>query len=198
MPSAFPCAYYQGCQTANFAAQRSGDVALQAQRAKHILTKNLAIAIWQSCLPPNCRCIDAAHKMPTVFVLGSRNGGPTVPSAKISLEHWAERNEATKRGEGEIPWTVVRRTFVQFSEGKFSLGAYSSSPHGLFELSLGRCPSVPKDIQFRAITILYWNCWLQKCKKEVLNMVYKMFTLYFGLRRHFVVCTCNIATKLGS
>ena len=30
-----------------FAAQRSGAIVLQAQRAKHIQSKNLAITIWQ-------------------------------------------------------------------------------------------------------------------------------------------------------
>ena len=40
-------------------------------------------------------------------------------------------DEATKREEREIPWTVVR----SFCEGKFSLGAFSS-PHAVFELTL--------------------------------------------------------------
>ena len=34
----------------NFAAQRCGAIVLQAQRAKSIRSKNLAIAIWQPCL----------------------------------------------------------------------------------------------------------------------------------------------------
>ena len=34
----------------NFAALRSGAIALQARRAKSIQSKNLAIAIWQPCL----------------------------------------------------------------------------------------------------------------------------------------------------
>ena len=33
----------------NFAAQRSGAIVLQARRAKHIQSKNMAIAIWQPC-----------------------------------------------------------------------------------------------------------------------------------------------------
>ena len=33
----------------NFAAQRSGAIVLQARRAKHIQSRNLAIAIWQPC-----------------------------------------------------------------------------------------------------------------------------------------------------
>ena len=33
----------------NFAVQRSGAIVLQARRAKCILSKNLAIAIWQQC-----------------------------------------------------------------------------------------------------------------------------------------------------
>ena len=35
----------------NFAAQRSGAMVLQARRAKHIQSKNLAIAIWQPWSP---------------------------------------------------------------------------------------------------------------------------------------------------
>ena len=42
-----------------FAAQHSGAKVLQAQRAKHIRSKNLAKAIWQPCLEigsdPRCR-----------------------------------------------------------------------------------------------------------------------------------------------
>ena len=37
----------------NFAAQRSGAVVLQAQRAKHIQSKNVAIAIWLQFYPMN-------------------------------------------------------------------------------------------------------------------------------------------------
>ena len=48
------CARVEGVQSKewkvfNFAAQRSGAIVLQAQRAKHIQSKNLAIAIWQPC-----------------------------------------------------------------------------------------------------------------------------------------------------
>ena len=52
----FDCARVEGVgaqskerKGSNFAAQHSGAKVLQARRAKHIRSKNLAIAIWQPC-----------------------------------------------------------------------------------------------------------------------------------------------------
>ena len=47
----------------NFAAQRSQAIVLQARRAKHIQSKNLAKAIWQLC------CCGLSLSLATLFVV---------------------------------------------------------------------------------------------------------------------------------
>ena len=58
----------------NFAAQRSGDIVLQARRAKHIHCKNLAITIWQ---PKLCR-------LPQAWALSNEQS--TDPAVKCRRE----------------------------------------------------------------------------------------------------------------
>ena len=48
----------------NFVAQCSGAVVLQARRAKHIQSKNLATAIWQPCLWIGVRLLEEVLQVP--------------------------------------------------------------------------------------------------------------------------------------
>ena len=76
----------------NFAAQRSRATVLEARRAKHIHSKNLAIAIWQPCLPV-ARLGEAARAQHVVDLCADA-------VLHLGLPHHVQEGEGEDRGGG--------------------------------------------------------------------------------------------------